>query len=85
MTEIADVTSSLPPLTPREVATRFRCSPRKVLGWIRQGVEDPGDPGRRIYLRAERVGGAWRIGRADLVRFVADSNPAPPGEVPGAE
>lgn len=59
-------------LTTDEIASRLRYARATVVGWINDGILTPSG---RIYLRALKVGGEWRIEPKDLAKFIADQNP----------
>ena len=54
-------------LTAREVALRFRCCPKTVGNWIREGRTLPDDT--VVFLQATRIGRPWLIHPDDLARF----------------
>ncbi len=63
-------------LTPAEVAARHDVNPITVRDWITDGIGVPaanpvGGAKSRVYLRAVRFGGRYRIEPADLAAFVA--------------
>lgn len=66
------------PLTPAEIAALERVGLTTVIGWCRSGK-----------LPASKVGGLWRVRRADYLAFKkpnarrAKTAPKPTGKVPG--
>ena len=54
-------------LTAKEVAARFRCGPKTVGNWIREGR--PVADGSVVFLQATRIGRPWLIHPDDLARF----------------
>ncbi|GAB4164390.1 MAG: hypothetical protein Fur005_24630 [Roseiflexaceae bacterium] len=60
-----------PFLTPNDIAQKLFVTTRAVVRWIVQGK-----------LRANRVGGRWRIQQADLDEFLRNPPDSKPGRKP---
>lgn len=71
-------------VTITELATRVNRTRLTVWRWITHGVTAAG---RKVKLRAHRVGGRWEVSPEEWAQFQADLNPdrAPLPESPAAE
>ena len=70
--------------TLRQLADRLGVTRQTVHNWVRYGVRRGG---RVIRLRAEMLGGRWRVTEADLAAFRRDVTAAAafPADVPAAD
>ena len=55
-----------------EAAKKVRRLPLTIHNWINKGV---GVNGRRVKLRAVRIGARWVVMPGDLEQFIRDTNP----------